>query len=252
MRPVYKACLTIGAIASIAMGWLLSPRVEAAKAPPPVIGIVELWGDYSMMDHRRAGQLWSDGVAVSQFAWSPQPNGESHVFWGDPAAWPPDSAEHFYVEGKWVMLDGWGNGNVYYTQRMTQEQMCDASCNNCQTISTGGAQHYALWEVPKTAYCLKADGVITEHPSGLNFRFGHTQVYFPPAPCSNTWITGRMCIRQWESWWDANGTPYQRKLERDQYLAKGLGNGFIIQTYYNHDTGGPTNWRAEGRWYWDY
>ncbi|TXH77275.1 MAG: hypothetical protein E6Q88_02100 [Lysobacteraceae bacterium] len=212
----------------------------------PTARAQETWAEYSMMGQRRAAQIWSGGAAVSQFAWAPQSATESHVYWGDPQAWPPTYHERFIVSGDWVLLDGWWGNGTYYTLRVTNERYCDISCNQCATIATSGPQHYVRRQIPTAAYCLKADGVITELSSGKRLRFGHTQVYWPPASCSNAYISGQRCIRQWESWWDDNGTSYQRKIDRDQYLAKGLGNGFIIQTYY------PAPWRADMRYFWNY
>lgn len=220
--------------------------VLASALSAPAAQAQETWQEYSMMGQRRAAQLWSGGVAASQYAWAPQNANESHVYWGDPNAWPPTYHERFIVSGDWILLDGWWGNGTYYTLRVTDERLCDITCNQCTTIATSGPQHYVKRQIPAGAYCLKADGVITEQSSGKTLRFGHTQAYWPPATCSNAYYSGQRCIRQWESWWDDNGTPYQRKLDRDQYLAKGMGNGFIVQTYF------PSSWRADMRYYWNY
>lgn len=222
----------------LALTLLLTPVLSWAQ---------ETWAEYSMMGQRRAAQLWSGGKPASQFAWAPQSAAESHVYWGEPNTWPPTYHERFIVSGDWILLDGWWGNGTYYTVRVTHERLCDITCTRCTTIATSGPQHYVRRQIPTNAYCLKADGDITEMSSGKKLRFGHTQAYWPPAPCSNAYISRQRCIRQWESWWDDNnGTPYQRKLDRDQYLAKGLGNGFLVQTYF------PSSWRADMRYFWDY
>ncbi len=53
------------------------------------------------------------------------------------------------------------------------------------------------------------------------------------------------CIKQWESWWDnkgAPGTPITRRVDRDQYIARGIGMAFQIQQYY------PSPWHADLRY----
>ena len=206
----------------------------------------ETWGEYFMMGKRRAGQIWSEGQAVSQYAWNPINGNESHIYWGDPNKWPPEYRERFIIEGDWVMLDGWWDNGTYYLLRVTQEKLCDISCENCEVIATIGRQHYTKRVIPEVPYCLRAVGTITEEFSGNQIIFGHTQAYWPAAPCQNRYYRNEVCIRQWESWWDDNGTPYQRKVDRDQYLARGIGPGFALYQYF------PIVWQADLRYFWGY
>jgi hypothetical protein len=208
----------------------------------------QTYGDFSRIFARSAGQYWADNQVAGQWTWNPQSATESRISWGDPAAWPPDYAETFLRSGDWVLLDGWSGNGTYYTVRVTKEQIGDASCNGLTTVpSDGGRQHYARWTVPGQAYCLKAWGKITERSSGKVVDFGHTQIWSPPAACGNRYFSGQTCVKQWESWWDNNGapgTPIVRRLERDQYLAKGIGMAFRIQQYY------PSPWLADLRYHW--
>lgn len=208
---------------------------------------VETWAEYSMNQTRRAGQIWADGAPVSQFVWAPQGDTESHIYWGDPIKWPHQYHESFIQGDEWIMLDGWWDNGTYYSLRVIEETLCEATCNStCTTIATSGPQHYTKRKIQTAAYCLKASGTITEQSTGKIIKFGHTQVYWPPTTCGNAYMSNHQCIRQWESWWDDNRTSYQRKLDRDVYLAKGIGPGFSIYQYF------PSPWHAELRYYWDY
>ena len=233
-------------LAVVALGLLPSVPAQAETAG-------EVYGAYSRMMSRSAGQYWSGSQVGGQWAWNPQSADESRIGWGDPAAWPPDYAETFVRQGDWVLLDGWSGNGTYYTVRVTQEQVGDAKCANLQPLpsdpSSGGRQHYVRWTVPTQAYCLKAWGTITEESSGKVVDFGHTQIWSPPAPCSNAKYGRETCVKQWESWWDnqgAPGKPITRKLERDQFIARGIGMAFAIQQYF------PKAWRAEAHsdWTW--
>jgi hypothetical protein len=222
---------------------------SAADLPPAAAAgtredrLTETWASYSMMGKRGAGRIWSDGRVVSQFEWRPRGKDEWEIRWGDPANWPAGNGERFIRAGDWVMLDGWWGNGTYYSLRVTKDELCDERCGHCTTIATNGPQHYAKWRIHPTAYCLRANGTITEESSGKVLRFEHVQVYSPPAPCNNTYHTGRRCIRQWESWSDDRLTPFGKKLEREQLLAKGLGEGFTIRQWF------PTPWQAELRDY---
>ncbi|MGH3719056.1 MAG: hypothetical protein ACRDRI_09500 [Pseudonocardiaceae bacterium] len=211
------------------------------------------YGEYSLMTQRHTGQFFSDGSLAGQWSWTPRsgtprsgtpPGDESEVSWGDPSKSRPDSVEHFIHAGDWVLLDGWRDGGTYYVQRVSRELIGDGSCRNMTPLpSDGGRQHYVQWTITPQAYCLQAWGTITEQLSGKTVEsFFHSQVWSPPSTCRNTYLGARTCIRQWESWWDNNGTPgapVTRKLERSVYLARGVGMGFVIdQTY-------PHSWHAE-------
>lgn len=226
------AVLTVGLVASV---W----PAEAAQLT---------YDQFSQMNARSAGQYWAGDQVAGQWAWNPQPAGESRISWGDPAKWPPAYAERFLHDGDWVLLDGWTDNGTYYTVRVTEEQVGDGTCANLLSLpSSGGRQHYVRWAVPAQAYCLKAWGTITEQSSGAVVNFGHTQIWSPATTCGNAYYSGQTCIRQWESWWDnhgAPGTPINRKLERDQYIARGIGMAFKIQQYY------PSAWRADLRYHW--
>lgn len=221
--------LTVGPVASAASG--------------------ENYGDYSLMDKRHAGQFYADGSIAGQWAWTPHGD-ESEVRWGDPAKWPPDSAERFIHTGEWVLLDGWRSFGSYYVQRVHRELIGDGSCQNMTPIpSDGDREHYVLWRIPPQAYCLQAWGTITEQSTGKTVDFYHSQVWSPPSTCENTFFGVRTCISQRESWSDNNGAPgapIARKLERTVFLARGIGMGFLIdQTY-------PYPWRAELRSDWEW
>ncbi|MEU7747273.1 hypothetical protein [Nonomuraea sp. NPDC049158] len=209
----------------------------------------EVYGAYSRMMSRSAGQFWADGRAAGQWAWKPLSDTTSEISWGDPAKWPPSYAEKFVHDGDWVMLDGWRDNGTYYRVRITKEQIGDAKCDDLRTLATSGRQHYVKWDIPGQAYCLKAWGTITEESSGKVVDFGHTQIWSPPAPCANAKYGRKTCVKQWESWWDnqgAPGKPITRKLERDQFIARGIGMAFAIQQYF------PKAWRAEAHsdWTW--
>jgi hypothetical protein len=236
---VRRFALVVGVLAVSVVG-----SVVPAQAAQPT------YDEFARMSVRSAGQYWSGSLVGGQWAWNPQAAGESRISWGDPAAWPPSYAEAFIHSGDWVVLDGWADNGTYYTVRVTQEQIGDASCGGMQALpSDGGRQHYVRWSVPAQAYCLKAWGTITEQSSGKVVDFGHTQIWSPPAACRNAYFAGQTCIRQWESWWDnrgAPGTPIVRKLDRDQYLARGMGMAFVIQQYF------PKPWRADLRYAWQW
>lgn len=220
---------------------------------PVPASAAETYGAYSRITQRSAGQYWSGGKAAGQWAWNPVSASESQISWGDPAAWPPSYHETFHVDGDWVMLDGWAGNGTYYNLRVTSELIGDGNCANLVPVpSRGGLQHYVKWGVSSQPYCLKAWGTLTERSSGKVVKFGHTQIWSPPAPCRNSYYGAQTCVKQWESWWDNNngdGTTapeISRKLERDQYVARGIGMAFVIQTYY------PNDWRAELRYHWDW
>ncbi|MGH7867554.1 MAG: hypothetical protein ACREP9_07955 [Candidatus Dormibacteraceae bacterium] len=208
------------------------------------------YADYSMMYQRRAGQFFSGGAVAGQWSWTPQPDGRSHISWGDPKSWPPTYYENFYHDGDWVMLDGWQDKDVYYTLRVTKEELCEGN-GPCKTIATSGPQHYTKWNIPASgSYTLKAWGKLTgSNPGSPVVDFGHTQTWSAPESCSNQDLGKQSCIKQWESWWDNNGapgTPIKQKLAREQLIARGLGMAFgILQS-------SPSNWRADmhSSWNW--
>lgn len=227
----------------------IAAAVPAASAQTTT---TEVYGDYSMMFSASAGQYWSGGQAAGQWAWSPQSASESRISWGDPAKWPPSSAERFVhvsdVSGDWVTMPGWFDNGTYYTVKVTMEWQAAADCRTGrQFLPAGGAQHYVRWTIPTSSYCLYAEGTVTEQLSGRTENFVHEQVWFPSSVCpSNSPAVSGMssCITQWESWSDDNGSPMALRLERTQVLAKGLGMAYEIRQTY------PVVWSADMRYAW--
>jgi hypothetical protein len=222
--------------------------VPAAAASPT-------YGEYSLMFGRNAGQVWSGGSAASQWAWKPlAAANESEVAWGTPSTWPPEYGEHFVKDGDWVLVNGYFDHkyNNFNTQRVSAEYIGDVNCQNLQPLpSNGGRQHYVRWTIPSTGYCLKATGTITVGANGAVVNFQHDQIWYPPAPCNNSYFSGRTCIKQHERWSDDKGHPFSLSLERDQYIAKDLGMAFKIDHTYDRtwSPGHPT-WHAELRYAW--
>src|SRR5690606_40856751 len=68
-----------------------------------------------------------------------------------------------------------------------------------------GKQHYVKWQIQPVAYCLEAWGFI-EIPGGENVNFYHRQAWFPPSgpTCSNPYMRGQVCVKQFEVWEDDN------------------------------------------------
>lgn len=240
MRPrMFALVIALITIVTISSAGTAAPA-QAAQQPT--------YDQYSRLLTRSAGQYWSGGKVAGQWAWNPQGSGESRISWGDPAKWPPSYAERFVRGGDWLLLDGWSDNGTYYRLRVTREEIGDGDCRNLRALpSDGGRQHYVQWTIPAKPYCLKAWGTITEESSGKVLDFGHTQIWSPPAPCSNQYHSGKTCVKQWESWWDnkdAPGAPIARRLERDQFIAEGIGMAFTIQQYF------PSSWRADLRDFW--
>jgi len=205
---------------------------------------VETWGDYSMMLEQRAGMLAHDDQLASQWAWRQAAEDESHIYWGK--ALGGKYRERFILDGEWVMLDGWWDNGTYYRIETDFAEMCDINGENVSPLPIGGLEHYTLREIPEEPYILRTSGTVTEEFSGNQIYFGHTQAYWPPAEHSNPHLPDAMCIRQWESWWDNNGTIYERKIDREQYLARGVGPGFYVCQYF------PDPWEAFLREAWSY
>lgn len=230
--------------------WFLSVLLLFALGPIATAEPSDDYGEYSLMTQRHVGQFYSGGSLAGQWSWTPRGE-ESEISWEDPSKSRPDSVEHFVRAGSWVLLDGYGQRDrgPYYVQRVSRELIGDGSCQNMAPLpSAGGRQHYVQWKIPPYSYCLQAWGTITEALSGKTVAdFFHSQVWSPPSPCRNTYLGARTCIRQKESWWDnkdAPGAPSAQRLERDVYLARGIGMGFLIdQTY-------PYPWHAELRSAW--
>ncbi|GAA2786379.1 hypothetical protein [Crossiella cryophila] len=237
------------AAVTLAIALALPLPTAGAVAPPD-------YGDYALVFERSAGQLWTEGVVASQWAWKPlnADRTESEIAWGHPKEWPPGYGEHFVRDGDWLLVNGYfdhTNSN-FNTQRVTAESMGDANCADMRPLpSSGGRQHYVRWTIPTTAYCLSATGTIKVGANGAVVNFRHEQIWYPPAPCANSFLGNQTCIRQHERWYDDKGVPFSLSLERDQHIALGQGMGFRIhQTY---DRGWPAElkeWRAELRYAW--
>lgn len=236
------AALLLTVVASTAPGG--AARASAVQAE------VESYGQYSLMFEKAAGQYWAGGAAAGQWAWTPLSATTSDISWGDPATWPPKSAERFIHDGDWVLLDGYNDGAgrpLTQIQRVTSEKLGDANCAGMSPIpSAGGKQHYVKWNIPATGYCLDAVGTIKPPNGSTTVNFRHLQKWSPPHPCSNTYFTNQTCITQFEQWWDDNQHPYALQLQRTLEIARGLGPAFT-----NHTTT-PITWTANARYYWHY
>jgi len=241
MRTVQRGVASLLVI--VLAGSLAVLGIGVAAADPPVL---ETYADYSRIAERAAGQFVSHDGAPAQWAWRTDRPGQYSISWEEHE---PESREHFIrsPDGNWLFLDGWSDNDTYYTQRVTEESVGDANCNNMHSIpSDGGRQHYVKWYVPTEGYCLDAKGIITEQSTGKTFQFRHRQAWLPPASCSNDYFADRVCISQREAWWDDNQHPWAQTLDREQYIAKGLGMAFKIRQTH------PSPWSGTLRNAWTY
>lgn len=222
------------------------------------------WADFSMMFGRNAGQVRTlptadnpSGTPVSQWAWSPQSSTESWIRWADPAVWKTETnqyIEHYQVDpaGGWVYMDGWSNNGTYYKIREIVAWAGDVNCNNLTQLPADPAQrqHYVQWQVPTTAYCVRSIATITEQSSGKVIFFAHDQKWYPPAPCSSTYVGAATCITQYELWQDNRGVdlsgPISKKQERTGTVALGKGMAFNIRNAY------PSTDAYDGYSFWTY
>ena len=93
----------------------------------------QTYGGYARIFAKSAGQYYSGGQVAGQWTWSPQSGTTSDISWGDPASWPPPSAEHFIRRGNWVELAGYSGGQgqpVTEVQRVTSDKIGDAGCHH--------------------------------------------------------------------------------------------------------------------------
>ena len=209
----------------------------STRSEPRDLGV---YADFSRITERSAGQFGTGDSVAGQWSWRTDGPGEYSITWDQEN---PENRERFLLseDGEWLLLDGWGKKGVeYYQQRVTEERVGDADCTNMTELpSEGNLQHYVRWRIPEEGYCLDARGTIVEEKGGPEITFRHRQVWSPPAPCSNATYPDRVCITQHEIWWDDNGHPYEKVLDRTIRLARGLGMAFTIhQTF-------PQEWSAE-------
>lgn len=209
----------------------------AAAVSPATTGVVgatltgETYADYTQMFTRSAGQHWNaaSSQAAGQWAWAPQSETSSHVRWGHPSTWPAGTVERFSHDGDWVRLDGWHDSHVYQL-RTTVEWVASADCATGRVALTpGGAQRYAKWNVDSQPYCLFAAGTVTQVSTGKVIAFAHEQVWSLET-CANAYLGSRSCLKQVERWWDDNGTPWAEKVNRTQWIGKGVGLAYKIES----------------------
>jgi hypothetical protein len=227
-----------------------APSVAASAPARESRTTAEVYGYYSQILERSAGQYYSGGQVAGQWAWRRQSATVSDISWGDPKAWPPNYAERFMLGGGWVLVDGYSAGQgkpVTQVQRVNYETIGDGSCRNMRAIpSAAGRQHYVKWTIPTAAYCLDARGTIRNTATGQVVRFRHVQQWGPPRSCSNAYHRNQTCITQHEMWWDDNGKPWGQRIKRTQWIARGLGHAFMIRSTV------PVTWAADGRFFWRY
>jgi hypothetical protein len=222
-----------------------------ALGPVATAASSENYGEYSLMTQRHAGEFYSGGLPFGQWSWTPQGN-ESLVVWVDLVKRSPENPERFLRTGDWVLLDGYGRRGVgpYNVQRVSRELIGEGTCRNMVPLpSDEGRQHYVQWKIPPHAYCLQAWGTITDQLSGKIVDFYHSQIWSPPGPCRNVYLGAQTCIRQRETWSDNNGapgSPLTRKLERDVYLARGIGMAFAMDQTFPR----PSRVELHSHWVW--
>lgn len=232
-----------------ALAWALIITLTVACAQPAAAGArasaspPETYGQYSQMWRGSYGAYYDDaGNRSGEWDWTYGQPGWRGVSWGDPSyrEWFARSDD-----GSWMVLDGWRGNGTYYTLRVTGEWYGRYDCTGMTPFKAGkdgGRQHY-VYATAQGSRCLVAEGTITEASSGKVVNFRHQQQWSAPFDgCTTRYFTDRRCISQTEKFWDDNGTPFQLKVHRTVYLAKGLGMAFWIRDY-------RTEWRAFGKDY---
>lgn len=250
---IFRRALVVALSVTLLGSTACAAAATTTPKPAPKAVVAETYADYSLMTSQTAGQYWTIGagaVEAGQWTWAPQTSGQDWVSWGDAATWPPSYHEVLIHTGNWVMLDGWAGNGTYYTERVTSEWQAAGDCVTGKTPipSDGGLQHYTLWTVPDAPYCLFATGVITEQSTGKTVEFAHEQVWSKVASEPNSYIGARPALKQHEDWWDDNQHPFSETLSRDQYIGKGVGMAFHIQSY-TPGTATPI-WAADLRYAW--
>jgi hypothetical protein len=216
-------CTAVTILAGLAAG-------NADARGTQVVG--ETYADYTLMFQKSAAQIWNkdNSSAVSQWAWSPQPQlGEhSYIYWGNPYDWSKATYEDFYHDGDWVRLSGYGGGpSGSYKQDVAVQWTADTDCKTNRQALPAGDQYYAKWSVTGVGYCLFASGTITQQSTGKQVAFVHQQVW-TKEPCDNPNIGmgPRDCLKQQEVWWDDNLSPWSKKVDHVQYVGKGIGPAY--------------------------
>jgi hypothetical protein len=243
-----RMLVALTALSALAAASAAVPAVASKPGTETRAAATNVYGLYSLMLVRSAGQYHSGGKASGQWAWKPITRTVSDITWGDPKAWPPKYAERFVLGGGWVQVDGYSAGPgkpVTQVQRVSYEAIGDGSCRNMRRFGAPGSrQHYVKWTIPSTGYCLDARGGIRNTATGKVVHFRHVQQWGPPRMCSNAYHRNRACITQHEMWWDDNGKPWGLRIKRTQWIARGLGHAFMIRSTV------PVNWGADGRFFW--
>lgn len=208
--------------------------LTAALVPPATVQAKptgETYADYTMMFQRTGGQHWNatSNTVSGQWAWTPQSATSSYVTWGHPSTWPAGTVERFSRDGDWIRLDGWHDSQVYEL-RTSVEWMANADCVTGRVALTpGGPQRYAKWNVDSQPYCLFSLGTIRQVSTGKLISFAHQQIWSQET-CTNAYLGSRSCLKQVERWWDDNGTPWTEKVTRTQWIGKGVGLAYKIDS----------------------
>lgn len=204
-------------------------------ATPVSANTEQTYGDYSLMFQRSAGQYWAqqESTATGQWTWNPSGN-TSVISWGPAESWQRGGDwaqvkhEQFAYDGGWVWLDGFRDSVSFYELRTMVEWTADADCQtNRVALVPGGAQRYVKWTVDSRPYCLFAAGTLRQVTTGKLIAFAHQQVWSRET-CANRYLGQRLCLKQRETWWDDNGSPWQVRQDRTQWIGRGAGMGYVI------------------------
>lgn len=241
-KKLISAILVFAALMSTVSATMLPPTPAKATT-------ASTYADFSLIDKFAYGQIYATGTnqVGSQWAWAPQPDGTSRIMWGAPWApdKPPSYQEEFQHVGEWVLLNGWYDNGTFYRLKTTTEWQAAGDCRTGRTfLPTGGPEHYVLWTIPATDYCLYSEYTVTEESSGHVFRAIHQQVWSPPAACPKNappnalrrpgeiYVTVTDCVRNWESWADDRTRApgdFRTTQEGASLLARGFGMGYQIR-----------------------
>jgi hypothetical protein len=248
--------------------WLLLGFAAILFAP--AVALAETYGDYSMMFQKRGFRWGATYGEDNQAAFAPiLANFSTGIhYYRNGSANPANYHEYFQksANGLWIDLDGYQEDpGPYLVQRVSSMEKATwtgSACTSWASVAVDNPprEHYALWQIPVTGYCLRSYGEIYNPSSGpgTGTLFFHMMVYFTGTEsCSNSWYSGQTCIRVWDSWWDEchssgdcpGGTPgvtLVRRAEKTVWLARGIGPVFKYQEEY------PGNWSAGIYSYWNW